>query len=104
MSHPDSTYKNMMWPAKLGVSPRIQAQVEKKWPGGFVPILMDENGEYVSSVVDLLNVIDPPPASEVVEEAQATPEDFTELSDTGSEEEAEGKEVKEDEENESGAE
>jgi hypothetical protein len=98
-SHPDATFPKMTWPAKLGVSPRIQAQVEAKWPGGYVPLLMDASGEYVSSIVDLLNVIDPPPSQTVPakDEAAAEQTDLQEVSDTGTEIEEEGGEGNNDE-------
>jgi hypothetical protein len=64
IEHPDAVSKTLSWPAKLSVPMKIQAQVERRWPDGYVPLLMDEDGNPTSGIADLLDVIDPPPAAE----------------------------------------
>ena len=49
---------NLEWPAKLGVPPELMCEFYKKWPEGFVPLVLDEAGNYVSSVRQLMEMID----------------------------------------------
>ncbi len=82
MAHPDPESKTLFWPAKLGVTPRIQAKVSARYPEGFVPVLIDENGEPVSGIRDLMDMIDPPPSTGVLEavpEAVEGVEEVTEV-------------------------
>lgn len=67
MAHPDPDSKTLFWPAKLGVTPRIQARINNKYPEGFIPLLINENGEPTSGIRDLMDMIDPPPAVEGVQ-------------------------------------
>jgi hypothetical protein len=64
MAHPDPESKLLFWPAKLGVTPKIQSGVSKKYPDGFIPVMIDENGEPLSGIRDLMDMIDPPPPVE----------------------------------------
>jgi hypothetical protein len=57
-SHPDSDAPNIFWPAKLECTPRMHSRIEKVWPEGFVPLLKNEEGEYVSGIHTLLAMID----------------------------------------------
>lgn len=56
--HPDPDISNIFWPAKIGVEPRVKAQVLKRWQHGYVPLLLDSEGNYVESVATLLGEIE----------------------------------------------
>jgi hypothetical protein len=56
--HSDPEVTNVFWPAKLDCTPQVMAKVMKKWPGGYVPILNDTDGECVSGVHSLLELLD----------------------------------------------
>ena len=56
--HPDPEVGNIFWPAKLDCTPQDAAKVAKKWPGGYIPLLNDVQGECVSGVHSLLGMLD----------------------------------------------
>lgn len=61
-NHPDQTYRNMLWPAKISVPPKDYAKVLKRWPHGHLWMVVDEEtGEYTQSVATLLEMVDPTP-------------------------------------------
>ncbi len=66
MAHLDPDSKTLFWPAKLGVTPRIQARINNRYPEGFIPVLINEDGEPVSGIRDLMDMIDPPPVTDAV--------------------------------------
>lgn len=58
MSHQDQAIPTAIWPAKLGVPPELFSQILEKYPEGYVSLVLDQHGFYVSSVKDLLVMID----------------------------------------------
>jgi hypothetical protein len=56
--HPDSELGNVFWPAKLDAPPRVKAAIMRRWPGNYVPLTIDEKGESMSDVSDLLRMLD----------------------------------------------
>ena len=56
--HPDCDAPNIFWPAKLECTPRKSALIEELWPEGFVPLVRDGKGNYVSGLHTLLKEID----------------------------------------------
>ena len=60
---------NRRWYAKLGVEPYLMAHIYRQWPSGYIPLLMQEDGQYVSSVRTLLELIDPAPSPATAEGA-----------------------------------
>lgn len=52
---------NVKWQAKLGVDTYTKAGIYQKWPMGYIPLLMQEDGALTSSIRTLLEVIDPMP-------------------------------------------
>ncbi len=78
MAHPDPESKTLFWPAKLGVTPRIQAKVNRTYPDGFIPVLIDENGEPTSGIRNLMDLIDPPPASDQIQAGSTSSEEVLE--------------------------
>jgi hypothetical protein len=59
--HSDADLPRLLWPAKLGVDPTLMAHIYRTWPRGYVPMLMDREGNLTSSIRDLLELIDPVP-------------------------------------------
>ena len=57
-SHQDPEVANAFWPAKLGVTPAITARIKDKWPNNYIPLLIDGQGVYASSVAKLVEMID----------------------------------------------
>lgn len=55
--HPDAEVSNVFWPAKLGVTPKDQKRVERRWPNLYIPLRIDEEGNYKSSIADLIEEI-----------------------------------------------
>lgn len=55
--HPDPDVGNIFWPAKLGVEPRIMAQMLNTWKEGSIPMIMNEQGQYLSGVSNFLRML-----------------------------------------------
>jgi len=55
--HPDPDVPNIFWPAKLGVTPRQAAYVRSIWPEGYIPLLMDKCGNYISGIHTFIDVL-----------------------------------------------
>jgi hypothetical protein len=58
----DHKIDNVLWKSKLGVSPEMKDYILSLWPNGYIPLLTEGSGEtwkYVSSVRNLLELIDP---------------------------------------------
>lgn len=55
--HKDPT--GILWRAKLGVEPHVMQRIYQRWPGGAIPLLIDEQGVYTSSVATLMGIVDP---------------------------------------------
>lgn len=56
--HPDSEVSTIFWPAKLSLTPRQLVAVNKKYPDGFFPLRLDEEGVYTSGMYQFLELLD----------------------------------------------
>ncbi len=56
--HPDKEVPNVYWDAKLGCEPEITAMILQTFRDGYIPLVMNEHGEYVSGIHSLLRLVD----------------------------------------------
>ncbi len=60
LRHTDQEVTNVYWPAKLGVTSKQFVAIQRKWPKGYIPLQLDEEGNYKAgcSLADLVEMID----------------------------------------------
>lgn len=57
--HPDADYPKMFWPAKLGLSPKLTADMYSYFEEGFFALILDmATGKYVQGLHTFLSIID----------------------------------------------
>lgn len=57
-THPDTELNTVYWPAKLSLTPRQMAALNKKFPEGFFPLLINEDGVYEWGMYQFLELLD----------------------------------------------
>lgn len=51
-------FQNLWWTAKTGLEPALLARVKQRWPGGTIPLLMDQaTGGYQQGIGDYVQMI-----------------------------------------------